>query len=107
MVGAGAELVDELARRGHVVTAFSRRAGGDDPRIVYQSGDVLDADAVAKAELADGRRTVLFIGTSLTAGLGITRPLVVTDAGIVAAGLIDRVASGAPALRSSRTRAGC
>ena len=47
--GTGAELVDELARRGHVVTAFSRRAGGDDPRIVYQSGDVLDADAVAKA----------------------------------------------------------
>ncbi len=31
-------------------------------------------------------------------GLGITRPLIVTDAGVVAAGLIDRVAAGAPAL---------
>jgi len=47
--GTGAELVDELARRGHVVTAFSRHAGGDDPRVAYQTGDVLDADAVAKA----------------------------------------------------------
>jgi nucleoside-diphosphate-sugar epimerase len=47
--GTGAELVDELARRGHVVTAFSRRAQGDDERVVYLSGDVLDADAVTKA----------------------------------------------------------
>jgi hypothetical protein len=34
-------------------------------------------------------------------GLGITRPLIVTDAGVVAAGLIDRVAAGAPALRTA------
>ncbi len=47
--GTGAELVDELAGHGHVVTAFSRRAGRDDQRVDYQVGDVLDADAVAKA----------------------------------------------------------
>lgn len=47
--GTGAELVDELAQRGHVVTAFSRRAEGDDPRVTYHRGDVLDADAVTKA----------------------------------------------------------
>ncbi len=35
------------------------------------------------------------------AGLGISRPLVVTDAGIVAAGLIDRITAGAPALGSA------
>ncbi|WP_046865237.1 iron-containing alcohol dehydrogenase [Microvirga massiliensis] len=40
------------------------------------------------------------IGSDLTT-LKIDRPLVVTDAGIVAAGLVDRLASGAPALKSA------
>jgi 4-hydroxybutyrate dehydrogenase len=40
------------------------------------------------------------IGSDLTT-LKIDRPLVVTDAGIIAAGLIDRLASGAPALKSA------
>jgi hypothetical protein len=35
------------------------------------------------------------------AGLGVARPLVVTDAGVVAAGLIEQVAAGAPALRGA------
>jgi len=47
--GTGAELADELAHRGHVVTAFSRRARGDDQRITYHRGDVLDAATVTKA----------------------------------------------------------
>jgi nucleoside-diphosphate-sugar epimerase len=47
--GTGAELVGELADRGHLVTAFSRRAEGDDERVVYHAGDVMDADAVSKA----------------------------------------------------------
>ncbi len=47
--GTGAELVGELAQRGHVVTAFSRRSAGDDERVSYHQGDVLDADAVTKA----------------------------------------------------------
>lgn len=47
--GTGAELVGELARRGHVVTAFSRSAGGDVDGVGYVAGDVLDRDAVTKA----------------------------------------------------------
>ena len=47
--GTGAELVGELAQRGHVVTAFSRHAEGDDERISYRTGDVTDVDAVTKA----------------------------------------------------------
>jgi uncharacterized protein YbjT (DUF2867 family) len=47
--GTGAELVGELARRGHVVTAFSRSAGGDVDGVSYVAGDVLDPDAVTKA----------------------------------------------------------
>jgi uncharacterized protein YbjT (DUF2867 family) len=50
--GTGAELVGELARRGHVVTAFSRSVRIDDQGgdgISHHVGDVLDADAVTKA----------------------------------------------------------
>lgn len=60
--GTGAELVDELARRGHVVTAFSRREGDDD-RVIYRSGDVLDADAVTKA-VAGQDAVVVTLGIS-------------------------------------------
>ena len=47
--GTGAELVTELAERGHLVTSFSRSATGGDDRVRALAGDVLDADAVAKA----------------------------------------------------------
>lgn len=47
--GTGAELVAELAARGHVVTAFSRQAGTHPDGVRTVTGDVLDADAVAKA----------------------------------------------------------
>ncbi|MBJ7355998.1 NAD(P)-binding oxidoreductase [Nocardioides sp.] len=47
--GTGAELVSELAQRGHVVTAFARSADGDVDGVSYVAGDVLDADAVTKA----------------------------------------------------------
>jgi len=35
------------------------------------------------------------------AGLSVNRPLIVTDAGVVAAGLIERLGSGTPALRTA------
>ncbi|NYE38292.1 uncharacterized protein YbjT (DUF2867 family) [Nocardioides cavernae] len=47
--GTGAELVEELAERGHVVTAFSRRAGAHPEGVRTVTGDVLDADALGKA----------------------------------------------------------
>lgn len=47
--GTGAELVAELADRGHLVTAFARRAAGNDERVRYLAGDVLDPDALGKA----------------------------------------------------------
>lgn len=47
--GTGAELVAELVDRGHVVTAFSRQAGQHPDGVRTVTGDVLDADAVAKA----------------------------------------------------------
>lgn len=47
--GTGAALVEELVERGHVVTAFSRRAGDHPDGVRTVTGDVLDADALAKA----------------------------------------------------------
>lgn len=57
--GTGAAVVDELAERGHVVTAYARSAGGgsqgrEEVRYVagevrYVAGDVLDPDALSKA----------------------------------------------------------
>lgn len=47
--GTGAELVRELADRGHLVTAFARHPGADDGRATVVTGDAMDADAVAKA----------------------------------------------------------
>lgn len=47
--GTGAELVAELVERGHVVTAFARRPGAHPDGVRTVTGDVLDADAVAKA----------------------------------------------------------
>lgn len=47
--GTGAALVTELAERGHLVTAFSRQAGGTDQRVRYVAGDVLDQEALEKA----------------------------------------------------------
>ncbi|SED22443.1 NAD(P)H-binding [Nocardioides exalbidus] len=47
--GTGAELVAELVERGHVVTAFSRQPGTHPDGVRTVTGDVLDADAVAKA----------------------------------------------------------
>ena len=35
------------------------------------------------------------------AGLSVSRPLIVTDAGVVAAGLIERLGSGTPVLRTA------
>lgn len=40
--GTGAELVSELAERGHVVTAFARNAAGEDDRVSHVVGDVLE-----------------------------------------------------------------
>lgn len=47
--GTGAELVAELVRRGHLVTAYARRATGDDGRVRHVAADVLDMDALRKA----------------------------------------------------------
>jgi nucleoside-diphosphate-sugar epimerase len=47
--GVGAEVVTALADRGHLVTSFARSATGGDERVRTLAGDVLDADAVAKA----------------------------------------------------------
>jgi uncharacterized protein YbjT (DUF2867 family) len=47
--GTGAALVSELAGRGHLVTAYARQAGGDDERVRYVAGDVLDQEALEKA----------------------------------------------------------
>lgn len=47
--GTGAELVEELTERGHLVTAYSRSAGGTDERVRYVAADVLDHEALAKA----------------------------------------------------------
>ncbi|MEQ6901900.1 NAD(P)-binding oxidoreductase [Nocardioides sp. YIM 152588] len=49
--GTGARIVAELARRGHLVTAYSRGAGeADRPEGVRPvAGDVLDPDALGKA----------------------------------------------------------
>ncbi|CUR61960.1 NAD-dependent epimerase/dehydratase [metagenome] len=47
--GTGAELVAELAERGHVVTAYSRQPGRHPDGVRTITGDVLDADTVAKA----------------------------------------------------------
>jgi nucleoside-diphosphate-sugar epimerase len=47
--GTGAELVRELAARGHLVTAFARTSHRDDKRVRYLSGDVSDEEAVEKA----------------------------------------------------------
>ena len=47
--GTGAELVAELAGRGHVVTAYSRSTGGHGTDVRTVTGDVLDSDALAKA----------------------------------------------------------
>jgi uncharacterized protein YbjT (DUF2867 family) len=47
--GTGAELVAELAERGHLVTAFARSAAGDDDRVRYVAGDVLDPESLGKA----------------------------------------------------------
>jgi len=47
--GTGAQLVDELAARGHLVTAFARSVAGTDERVRYVAGDALDQEALAKA----------------------------------------------------------
>ncbi|GAA5119625.1 NAD(P)H-binding protein [Alloalcanivorax gelatiniphagus] len=47
--GTGAELVAELAERGHVVTAFSRSPGTYADGVRAVAGDVLDAGALGKA----------------------------------------------------------
>lgn len=47
--GTGAELVAELARRGHLVTAYSRHGGVDDDRLQHVAADVLDPEALGKA----------------------------------------------------------
>ncbi|WP_374457653.1 NAD(P)-dependent oxidoreductase [Nocardioides sp.] len=47
--GTGAELVAELVERGHLVTAYSRQPGRHPEGVRTVTGDVLDADAVAKA----------------------------------------------------------
>jgi uncharacterized protein YbjT (DUF2867 family) len=47
--GTGAQLVAELVERGHEVTAYARRATGDDDRVRYVSGDVLDPEALGAA----------------------------------------------------------
>jgi uncharacterized protein YbjT (DUF2867 family) len=47
--GTGAALVGELAQRGHLVTAYARQARGDDERVRYVAGDVLDQEALGKA----------------------------------------------------------
>jgi uncharacterized protein YbjT (DUF2867 family) len=47
--GTGAELVTELAARGHLVTAYARRAGEDDDRVRHVAADVLDPDSLGKA----------------------------------------------------------
>ncbi|HEX6150215.1 NAD(P)-binding oxidoreductase [Nocardioides sp.] len=50
--GTGAAVVAELARRGHLVTAFARSAGRDGQgheEVRYVAGDVLDPDELRKA----------------------------------------------------------
>ncbi|MFC7494001.1 MULTISPECIES: NAD(P)-dependent oxidoreductase [unclassified Nocardioides] len=47
--GTGAELVSELVERGHLVTAYSRQAAGEDDRVRYVATDVLDREALGKA----------------------------------------------------------
>lgn len=47
--GTGAALVSELAGRGHLVTAYARQASGEDERVRYVAGDVLDQEALEKA----------------------------------------------------------
>ncbi|WP_322919332.1 NAD(P)-dependent oxidoreductase [Nocardioides renjunii] len=47
--GTGAELVAELAGRGHLVTAYARRPGEHGEEVRTVTGDVLDADSLAKA----------------------------------------------------------
>ena len=47
--GTGAALVDELVERGHLVTAYARRAGEDDEQVRRVAADVLDTDALRKA----------------------------------------------------------
>lgn len=47
--GTGAELVAELAERGHVVTAFSRSPGAHADGVRTVTGDVLDTEALGKA----------------------------------------------------------
>ena len=47
--GTGAELVAELAERGHLVTAYARRPAEVDDRVRHIAADVLDQESLAKA----------------------------------------------------------
>ena len=47
--GTGAELVAELARRGHLVTAYARQAAEDADLVRHVAADVLDPEALGKA----------------------------------------------------------
>src|SRR5262245_45317456 len=47
--GTGAQLVDALAERGHLVTAYARSASGADERVRYVAGDALDPESLGKA----------------------------------------------------------
>lgn len=47
--GTGAELVAELAERGHLVTAYARQAAEADDRVRHVAADVLDRESLGKA----------------------------------------------------------
>lgn len=47
--GTGAAVVAELVRRGHLVTAYARSAGGGPEGVRHVAGDVLDREALGKA----------------------------------------------------------